>query len=90
MIQRLRAKPILEVQASGWKTLRRVLAMAAAPFFLSLLGACGQQGPLYLPTEPAAAHRATLPQTLLPGAPRAAQPASEAAAPPAPSASAAR
>jgi predicted small lipoprotein YifL len=31
------------------------------------LSACGQPGPLYLPTEPAAARRATLPQTLLPG-----------------------
>lgn len=31
------------------------------------LGGCGQTGPLYLPTEPAAAHRATLPQILLPG-----------------------
>ena len=30
------------------------------------LTACGQQGPLYLPTEPAAAKRATLPETLLP------------------------
>ena len=30
------------------------------------LSACGQQGPLYLPTEPAAAKRATLPETLLP------------------------
>ncbi|MDO8451075.1 MAG: lipoprotein [Rhodoferax sp.] len=29
------------------------------------LSACGQQGPLYLPTEPAAANRATLPETLL-------------------------
>jgi predicted small lipoprotein YifL len=29
------------------------------------LGACGQQGPLYLPTEPAAANRATLPETLM-------------------------
>jgi predicted small lipoprotein YifL len=29
------------------------------------LSACGQQGPLYLPTEPAAAKRATLPETLL-------------------------
>jgi predicted small lipoprotein YifL len=27
--------------------------------------ACGQPGPLYLPKEPAAAKRATLPQTLL-------------------------
>jgi predicted small lipoprotein YifL len=31
------------------------------------LSACGQPGPLYLPTEPAAARRATLPQSLLPG-----------------------
>lgn len=30
------------------------------------LGACGQRGPLYLPTEPASAQRATLPQTLTP------------------------
>ncbi|MDP1999406.1 MAG: lipoprotein [Rhodoferax sp.] len=29
------------------------------------LGGCGQQGPLYLPTEPAAANRATLPETLM-------------------------
>ncbi len=31
-----------------------------------LLVACGQRGPLYLPQSPAAAQRATLPQTLLP------------------------
>lgn len=30
------------------------------------LSACGQRGPLYLPTEPASAQRATLPQTLTP------------------------
>ena len=30
------------------------------------LGGCGQKGPLYLPTEPAAANRATLPELLLP------------------------
>ncbi|PWB17656.1 MULTISPECIES: lipoprotein [Comamonas] len=41
-----------------------VLATGAA-----LLAACGQRGPLYLPTEPAAANRATLPQTLDPSAP---------------------
>ena len=33
---------------------------------LCLLTGCGQQGALYLPTEPAAAQRATLPETLLP------------------------
>jgi len=35
------------------------------------LAACGQRGPLYLPTDPAAAQRATLPQLLTPGGPRA-------------------
>ena len=38
----------------------------AAPALLAL-SACGQKGPLYLPTEPAAAQRATLLQTLRPG-----------------------
>ncbi|WP_370630195.1 lipoprotein [Xenophilus sp. Marseille-Q4582] len=31
------------------------------------LAACGQRGPLYLPTDPAASQRATLPQTVIPG-----------------------
>lgn len=47
----------------------------------SLLAACGQKGPLYLPTAPASANRATLPQTLSPGsapAAPAALPASDA------------
>jgi hypothetical protein len=51
---------------------------------LLALSACGQRGALYLPTEPAAAQRATLLQTL-----RFGQPASAPAAPtPAPAASA--
>ena len=37
-----------------------VLAVAA----VTLLTACGQSGPLYIPQTPAAAHRATLPQTM--------------------------
>lgn len=37
-----------------------VLAACAA------IAGCGQKGPLYLPTEPAAAGRLTLPQTLNP------------------------
>jgi len=41
---------------------RAVTAAAAAV----LLTACGQTGALYLPTEPAAAQRATLPQALWP------------------------
>lgn len=34
------------------------------------LTGCGQSGPLYLPTDPAAQQRATLPQVLLPELPR--------------------
>lgn len=41
----------------------RALVLAAVAAAAS---ACGQRGPLYLPTEPAAAQRATLPQTLVP------------------------
>jgi predicted small lipoprotein YifL len=37
------------------------LALSAAS-----LVACGQRGPLYLPTAPEAAQRATLPETLRP------------------------
>lgn len=33
---------------------------------LAAITGCGQKGPLFLPTEPAAAQRATLPQTLNP------------------------
>ena len=43
-----------------------VLAVSTAAF-----AACGQRGPLYLPTDPAAAQRATLPETLNPAASRA-------------------
>lgn len=39
------------------------------------LAGCGQRGPLYLPTEPAAANRATLPQSILPTLPGKVQPA---------------
>lgn len=31
-----------------------------------MLAACGQQGPLYLPTQAAAVHRASLPESLMP------------------------
>jgi len=41
---------------------RRLLACGA----LALLAACGQKGPLFLPTGDAAAGRATLPETLTP------------------------
>jgi len=42
---------------------------ACAAVLPALLAACGQRGPLYLPSEPAAANRATLPQVLAPVTP---------------------
>ena len=42
----------------------RTLVLAASA---AALGGCGQRGPLYLPTGPAATQRATLPETLTPG-----------------------
>lgn len=52
----------------------------AAMALLALLTACGQKGPLYLPTGEAAAGRFTLPQTLAPST--ATVPAPAASAPP--------
>jgi predicted small lipoprotein YifL len=51
--------------------LSRCLALVASAVALAavlggILAACGQQGALYLPTEPAAAQRATLPESLRP------------------------
>lgn len=52
--------------------LRPVLASAAVlGLVAALLAGCGQKGALFIPTEPAAAQRATLPQTLRLGAPAA-------------------
>ena len=45
---------------------RAGLGVAALAALVSL-AACGQRGPLYLPTDPAASQRATLPQTVIPG-----------------------
>ena len=59
-----------------------VSVMIVGPSVL-ILGACGQQGALYLPTDRAAAGRATLPETLLPSAAH----KSSNAKPPAPAAS---
>lgn len=47
---------------------RSILASALAPIVLVALGGCGQKGPLYIPDTPAAAQRATLPQTVWGGA----------------------
>ena len=45
---------------------RRALGVAAV---MSVLAGCGQRGPLFLPTDSAAADRATLPQVLIPTTP---------------------
>ncbi|WP_298925482.1 lipoprotein [uncultured Ramlibacter sp.] len=55
--------------AAHWR-----LALGAA--LLAALSACGQKGPLFLPTAPAAADRATLTETVRPGATAPASPAS--------------
>ncbi|MBB1072871.1 lipoprotein [Rhodoferax sp. 4810] len=45
------------------KILARRLALAVTAF---IVAACGQTGALYLPTPPAGAHRASLPESLMP------------------------
>jgi predicted small lipoprotein YifL len=46
---------------------RQILVSAIGLFTLGVgLSGCGQKGELYLPTEPAAANRATLPSLLRP------------------------
>ncbi|MHB1121538.1 MAG: LPS translocon maturation chaperone LptM [Ramlibacter sp.] len=42
------------------------LRLALAAGAVGVLAGCGQKGPLFLPTDAAAAQRATLPQTLTP------------------------
>lgn len=42
--------------------------IAMAVLAAAALGACGQKGPLFIPSTPAAAQRATLPQTVFGGA----------------------
>ncbi|MBS0427922.1 MAG: lipoprotein [Proteobacteria bacterium] len=77
--------------------LQRILGSARARIGLGVaclaglmsLAACGQRGPLYLPTEPAAAQRATLPQIVVPALrDNAAKPEDSGARPAAPGASA--
>ena len=57
----------------------RGFALAAS--VVALLAACGQKGPLFIPTEPAAQNRATLTESIRPAA--ATPAASPASAPPA-------
>ncbi|MEG2048277.1 MAG: lipoprotein [Comamonas sp.] len=42
----------------------RSIALAACAASIASLSACGQKGPLFLPTDPAAQGRATLPEAL--------------------------
>ena len=41
--------------------------LVSALTLAAMLGGCGQKGPLYIPETPAAAQRATLPQTVFGG-----------------------
>jgi predicted small lipoprotein YifL len=50
----------------------KTIVGAASLALLLIVAACGQKGPLTLPTEPAAQNRATLPQVLSPAVPSAA------------------
>ncbi|MBC7215970.1 MAG: lipoprotein [Burkholderiaceae bacterium] len=71
------------------RNVRKILLSPCVLATLAALMGCGQRGPLYLPQEPVARERATLPQVLTPeslankpAAPAAAQtPASAASAP---------
>jgi predicted small lipoprotein YifL len=56
---------VLQILVSTPAARRRVFAMTAAAV---LLCACGQKGPLLLPTGAAAQGRASLPDTLTPSA----------------------
>ncbi|MEJ8813875.1 lipoprotein [Variovorax ureilyticus] len=49
-------------------SVRQILVSAVGLALVGVgLSGCGQKGPLYLPTDPAAKDRATLPQVLIPG-----------------------
>jgi len=66
---------------------RQILVSAIGLCALGVgLTGCGQKGPLYLPTDPAAANRATLPSLLTPSVRRRAEDAPTPAPAPAPAA----
>jgi predicted small lipoprotein YifL len=67
---------VCQILVSG--PLRR-LALGAS--VVAMLAGCGQKGPLFIPTDPAAQSRASLTETIRPAA--ATPPASPASAPPA-------
>ena len=51
---------------NAYQILVRCIVLAVCT---AALGACGQRGDLYLPTEPAAQGRASLPDTVVPSMP---------------------
>ena len=51
---------------NAYQILVRCIALAVCT---AALGACGQRGELYLPTEPAAKDRASLPDSVIPTMP---------------------
>ncbi|RYF66711.1 MAG: hypothetical protein EOO22_20595 [Comamonadaceae bacterium] len=57
---------------------RRTVLMVCVAASAAALAGCGQRGPLYLPKDPAAANRATLPDLMTPRLPGS---SSDAAAP---------
>jgi predicted small lipoprotein YifL len=59
----------------------RAAALALAASVVASIAGCGQKGPLFIPTDPAAQNRASLTETIRPAA--ATPPASPASAPPA-------
>jgi len=66
---------------------RFILVSGVALVVSAMVGGCGQKGALYLPDSPAAAQRASLPQTVFGGAkstPAPARAASVPASPPSP------
>ncbi|MDR6519501.1 putative small lipoprotein YifL [Variovorax paradoxus] len=60
---------------------RAALMVCLAVGTAGLVAACGQRGALYLPTDPAAAGRATLPEILTPDSLRSSSSSSSQAAP---------
>jgi predicted small lipoprotein YifL len=76
MLNVLAAIPRIQILVS-----RHRVRLALAAVGVALLAACGQKGPLFLPTSEAAAGRATLPQTLTPASPASAPPATGTATP---------
>lgn len=67
---------------------RAALMVCLAVGTAGLVAACGQRGALYLPTDPAAAGRATLPELMTPDSLRSSSSSSSSQAAPAPAAAA--